>query len=310
MQPSPSFDCVAHAATWSPRYGHACVAWQDRLWLLGGTETCDAGRQCNDVWSSADGLDWTRVTGAAPWAPRWGHAVFAIGGAMVLIGGLDSVSPIHNCADIWITHDGADWTLISERAPWTPRHVWATATTEQAIWLIGGATDGQLYHNDVWRATDGRTWSDAEAQVPRFAPRKCHAAAALGETLWVAGGSVRDADAPHGARYVNDVWRSADGSNWQLVKAHAPWRPRCFHHLLACHSALWLVGGNFGGAVYSDEIWRSTDGAHWQQAGHFPWEPRHAETMTIFRDRVWVMGGTSTSRGTSAHNDVWTWSLI
>ena len=304
MSFSLSFAQVTRAAPWPARYGHACVAWQGRLWLLGGTETCDEGRQLRDVWSSSDGLHWECMTEHASWPPRWAHAVFACGDRLVLIGGLDSVNPIHNLADIWTTCDGANWTQASAPAPWLPRHVWATAVAPEALWIIGGATSGQLYHNDVWRSDDGCAWRETDVVGPRFSPRKNHAAAVLGDGVYVLGGSVLDASAPHGARYVNDVWRSADGAAWDLVCERAPWRPRCFHHLLSWSDSLWLSGGNFGGADYSDAIWRSPDGANWDLISHFPWPRRHAETMTLWRGRVWVMGGTSTSHGTTAHNDI------
>jgi hypothetical protein len=45
---------VTSAAPWSPRDKAGVVAFQDRLYLLGGQSTAD-------VWRSSNGRDWTRL---------------------------------------------------------------------------------------------------------------------------------------------------------------------------------------------------------------------------------------------------------
>src|SRR5688572_22102699 len=67
---------LAARAPWSARLGAAAVEFRDRLWVLGGVENYyfgDSGSLRSDVWSSADGVEWTEVTRTAPWAPRAYH---------------------------------------------------------------------------------------------------------------------------------------------------------------------------------------------------------------------------------------------
>jgi hypothetical protein len=55
------------------------TVFKDRIWILGGgtydTPTIPTRKFFNDVWSSADGIAWTRHLESAPWAPRQYHDV-------------------------------------------------------------------------------------------------------------------------------------------------------------------------------------------------------------------------------------------
>jgi hypothetical protein len=60
-------------AGWSPRLAAGAVVFQDKLWILGGTENYYFGDERslkNDVWCSCDGKEWTQVTAHAGWSPR------------------------------------------------------------------------------------------------------------------------------------------------------------------------------------------------------------------------------------------------
>src|SRR5262249_11256105 len=50
------------------------VVFHDRIWILGGgtydTPTTPRRNYYNDVWSSPDGIHWSRHVESAPWAPR------------------------------------------------------------------------------------------------------------------------------------------------------------------------------------------------------------------------------------------------
>ena len=308
-KPEPVCCCelVTDCAEWSPRYGHTCAEFRDRLWLVAGSETHERGRQHNDVWSSEDGRYWRREVDVADWAPRWGHALFVLKDRLWLIGGLADVDPIVNLADVWSSSDGVHWRCELAETPWQPRHVWAPVMHGGRMYLIAGATDGQHYYNDVWSSADGLRWEKASPAGAMFEKRKCLAGVSLAGRIWIAGGSVLDASEAHGARYVSDVWSSPDGRDWTQATAAAAWQPRAFHQMLAIDSVMWLIGGNVGGDdAYLTDIWRSADGARWTRAeADVPWPARHAEAMVQFRGRTWVLGGTSSSRGTWSRNDIW-----
>ena len=52
-------------AAWGPRGAQAAVAFDDKLWFIGG-ESIHEGGSCKDVWYSPDGVTWTLATNTAP----------------------------------------------------------------------------------------------------------------------------------------------------------------------------------------------------------------------------------------------------
>jgi hypothetical protein len=77
-------------AEFSPRGEHSMVVFKSLLYVLGGrtgaSQTEEGTGQAqtellNDVWVSATGSTWTRVTEGAPWSPRAKHVTLALPGA-------------------------------------------------------------------------------------------------------------------------------------------------------------------------------------------------------------------------------------
>ncbi len=79
--------------------------------------------------------------------------------------------------------------------------------------------------------------------------------------------------------YYNDVWRSRNGADWELVTAEAPWAPRPGHQVVKVWNKFVLFGG-FGlstdptnpfAPANPMDTWISRDGAHWEQVDGAPW---------------------------------------
>ena len=73
-------------APWGVRQGHACVIFQEKIWLFGGT---DEGQQARyaDGWSSPDGVNWTNEISFADWAPRTEMSAVVHDGKIWIMGG-------------------------------------------------------------------------------------------------------------------------------------------------------------------------------------------------------------------------------
>ncbi len=106
---------IQESAQFSTRYGHAVIAWNRKLWLVGGT---GRGDYFNDVWSSEDGIEWKEETNDVNFSPRAFHRLryrsgFAGAGngqyGLELIGGEDDVT---NYTDSWETQDGKNWRKV------------------------------------------------------------------------------------------------------------------------------------------------------------------------------------------------------
>lgn len=137
-------------AIWDPRgVISGAVVFNGRMWVIGGGTYASPQVLYNDVWSSADGFSWTRVTANAPWNPRIYHSITTYDGRMWVIGG-HGPNGDGNLADVWYSSDGVQWTQIPN-TPWEARHALSVAALNGALWLTGGTTDHDGSRNDVWR---------------------------------------------------------------------------------------------------------------------------------------------------------------
>jgi len=60
----------------------------------------------------------------------------------------------------------------------------------------------------------------------------------FGDYVYIAGGRSL-----FGIGFKNDVWRSKDGSDWELVTDNAPWAKRAYHIMVVHNNCIHLMGG-------------------------------------------------------------------
>jgi len=134
---------------WTPRgmIGGAAV-FRDRIWVLGGgtydTPTTPKRLFYNDVWSSADGVEWTRHTAKAQWPARQYHDVAVWDDKLWVMEGY--AEPAGNRNDVWWSADGVTWAEVP-RTPWKPRHAASLFPHNGALWMVAGNN----MESDVWR---------------------------------------------------------------------------------------------------------------------------------------------------------------
>ncbi len=134
---------------WSPRgmIGGSAVM-NGRIWILGGgtydTPTTKARLFHNDVWSSADGVNWTQHTKAAPWHPRQYHDVAVWDDRLWVMEGYHRSGG--NRKDVWHSADGVDWREVPD-TPWKPRHAASVFVHKDALWMVAGNN----MQPDVWK---------------------------------------------------------------------------------------------------------------------------------------------------------------
>jgi hypothetical protein len=188
-------------AGWSPRLAAGITVFQDKLWILGGTENYYFGdRQSlkNDVWSSADGKTWTLVTPHAGWSPRAYHQAIVHDGKLWVLGGGNYVPEYEARNDVWCSADGVHWEQVAEQAAWSPRLWFSAVTHRDRIWVLGGWSNNPSRNwGDVWHSRDGKTWSRLESSVI-WKERHEHSVYVFQDKLWVAGG--------HAQPLSNEVW--------------------------------------------------------------------------------------------------------
>ena len=196
-------------AGWSPRLAAAAVVFRGKMWILGGTEDYyfgDASSLKNDVWSSADGRQWTKATGDAGWSPRAYHQAVVLGGKIYLFGGGNYVPEYEARNDVWSTSDGVHWEQVVEHAPWHPRLWFSAAVYRGRMWVLGGWSNNPSQNwGDVWHSADGKNWRQLECDVT-WKERHEHSVFVFRDKLWVAGGHARPLS--------SEVWSLALPQDW------------------------------------------------------------------------------------------------
>lgn len=148
----------------------------------------------------------------------------------------------------------------------------------------GKTTDS--YEVKVHRATPRPDWQRMLEHGP-FKERDSQGEVVHDGKMWVLGGYTPE--------LVNDVWCTADGTTWKhtgnVPAVGGVNIPVCVSH----RGRIWVMGQDA-------KMYVSSDGASWTSVGQPPWAPRSNAGHTVFRDRIWVMGGAGVGK---LLNDVW-----
>jgi hypothetical protein len=97
------------------------------------------------VWTSGAGATWDLATDAAAFGKRTGETLVVHNGRVYLLGGVLQTSErgnIPHYGDVWVSDDGATWTLVTAAATWTPRAGSKAISVAGSIWLFGYAVVG------------------------------------------------------------------------------------------------------------------------------------------------------------------------
>lgn len=158
-----------HEPYWSARgmIGGGTVM-NNRIWILGGG-TYDTPRMprrnfYNDVWSSADGVEWTRHVESAPWEPRQYHDTAVFDGRLWVLEGYSQ--PNGNRKDVWYSADGVTWNELPA-TPWKPRHAASLFVYDNALWVVAGNN----MESDVWKLVRSESREETETRINRSTRR-------------------------------------------------------------------------------------------------------------------------------------------
>jgi photosystem II stability/assembly factor-like uncharacterized protein len=237
-------------AGWNDRRDHTTIALSDNSIIVMGGH--DGSSNLNDVWRSTDlGATWTQMTGSAPWSARSSFirsCTSLSDNSIIMMGGWDGGYP----DDVWrSTDNGANWTRMTDDAPWSGRAgAVAVTLSDDSIVLMGGSDSSDEF-NDVWRSIDmGATWTRLTAAAS-WSARTRHTAVVLSDDSIVLMGG-RDSNNDE----LNDVWISTDmGTTWTQIMAHAQWTARYLHTSVALSDDSIVVMGGWADAL-SNDVWR------------------------------------------------------
>jgi hypothetical protein len=121
------------------------------------------------------------------------------------------------------------------------------------------------------------------------------------------GGQTIPPFAPGATRFFDDLWAGMDGIHWEQVDCKTPVQP---HRGMIGGSAvfrdrIWILGGGtydtpeVPDRQFYNDVWSSPDGVNWTEVPDTPWAPRHAASVFVYEDALWMVAGNNMT------SDVW-----
>ncbi len=150
------------------------VEFQGRMWLVGcGRYREVAGHLLsNEVWSTADGVIWTRHT-EPPWKGKgWPNVVVWDGKLWILFGYTQGDPgngwPAGNANEVWFSSDGETWDVLPADSPVPGSHAQGVAVHDDYLLYAGGNYSfgfGAGLDKSAWRLVPVRgaatqSWTD------------------------------------------------------------------------------------------------------------------------------------------------------
>lgn len=223
------------------------------------------------VWSSSDGLIWSRteVPGLV------GTAVVAAESGWTLVGGGGLQGAV------WNSSDGLDWEAASGEAFTSDTHdigIRDVAYDGQRFVAVGGSSAREFRQERpmIWISDDGSHWEAIEDESGVFDIPTADGIGSVvaGPSGFVAVGEERIADGDDPANGV--AWVSADGLEWRRVRLGEAYSGRPL--TITASEAGYVVLGFYSAddVTYGSRLWTSTDGVAWEVVDpegledHFP----------------------------------------
>lgn len=271
------------SAAWRKNYNFQMFSCNDTIWTF----------HPDGNWYSIDGKNWTKALLPNSISNLAFLDYVQFKGAVYGLGYFKGNIEQHEFRpEIYRTIDFKSWTTLSKTSNLPKRFFYHPFVFNNKIWMIGGE-DKNTKYSDIWSSEDAITWTKHKENLP-FGKRSGSVIVTLNNTLYLLN---------------NDVWRSTDGLNWELVTAEIVKGEEIFgYSAQVFDNKIWLLGCNRNGQ-FSSQILFSSDGKSWQTQTA-PWLPRGGIAATVHNNKIYMTGGKY--GGTPNHpqfrydNDLWT----
>lgn len=238
-------------APWPGRHGAAWLVHNNRMYVIGGDLN-------EDVWSSANGVDWIQHTPKAPIGERYTPNAASINGELIVYSGQDW-GPVQWCNErpdcvargnrsVWKSRDGAEWTKILSEAPWGERAlIHGSMVFDNYIYLLGGGlkvappnaryAETLIEQNDIWRSRNGVQWEQVSDDFG-FKPRTHFSVVVTHAGCFVSDGSVGSQN-----NLSNELFHAPDCITYKAIPVPAEAPLRHASSLVDFNGSLVLIGG-------------------------------------------------------------------
>lgn len=227
------------------------------------------------------------------------------------------------------------FTLVNKKAKFEPRDGAGALYFNKKLFLIAGWYPShnrkwpKATNNEVWVSNNfGETWDLIKPNTygtKSFDNKKDFMGRFMGGYvnhngyMYILGGDIEQ------KFHINDVWRSKNGKEWELVNPKPPWSPRVKQITFSYRDYIYVMGGqthplnisnqNVNETYYRD-IWKSKNGKVWEKVEvkkNIPYSVGGIYGQGfVHQDQVYIPGGASTSNPKLANKEsdiykaVWT----
>lgn len=241
--------------------------------VVGSLLDADGETEHGAIWTSSEGVTWTRVPDGPVFAGATIREVASAGGHVVAVGELSAPPPTDPEAEppgghavVWLSEDGLAWRRAADDPSFARDGMSKIAGGPLGFVAAGG--DGSL-DASLWTSKDGATWQ-AAGPVDAFHDAAVYAVISGGPG-WVAVGEQAFAGA---------AWSSVDGSAWTQATAVGGAEEAQLVDVAVTTNAIVSVGAGQDGAA----VWRSGDGRTWERVADDP-AFANAQMLRVIRGR-------------------------
>lgn len=228
------------------------------------------------VWTSVDGIAWSRVHHQAPFNSAEMSAVIATDSGLIAVGRTSDSN-----AAVWTSSDGSTWS----RVPTDPTTFDDAVMSNVAAGGPGLVAVGEDHHGNsaVWISSGGTDWTRIPHDANVFGSSAMTSVTAWGTGLVAVGYRVTQemdhVEPPMGVEAA--VWMSADGITWSRVDVEAAFDGAEMASVAATPSGLVAVGSVAAGFGRYPAVWTSTDGITWAKEPELDTESGPAEIRGV-----------------------------
>jgi hypothetical protein len=226
------------------------------------------------VWTSPDGLNWSRASGANPDlggpGDRWMFGVVAGGPGFVAVGMEHVDEPDEGDAAVWTSPDGQNWTRVPDPSfvfGGSPLLQMRSVTTGgPGLVAVGIEYTDRGHRPAVWTSADGLVWQRAPAD--QEALRAIDNSVMSSVTAWGSGLVAVGSTSGSGMEDQRAAaWTSSDGVTWTKAPDQPAFDAPSFllmSRVVAGDEGLAAIGTDYTVGVPNDAaVWTSPDGVWW-----------------------------------------------
>ena len=261
-------------------YGHTCLDFDNKIWIIGGRTSTGLSRKV--FWSDDDGATWTEAgTDSLPVATEH-HSSVVFDLKMWVIGGNTGSGATRKV--YWST-DGITWTEAGTDALPEARSRLSVVVFDDgggdAMFLIGNSNIANALK--VRKSLDGITWTEVGTDVFPI-PIGFPNALVFDNKIWTIGGYNNS-----GGTLILKVYSSPTGEVWSESGTDVLPVTRYLSTTIVYDNKIWAIGGFQSLAV--DSIYWSSDGTTWNEYGTpLPIGLASAKSL-IVNGQIYIFGG-------------------